>query len=259
MRWCTLHLWREQTFHITIWAGSVGYHSAEFSVCSSASFITEPIAPQWTKELATPSALDIPCHERNQQNMYDILVPFFQQIPEGFAHCISLEGKCRLYIDFLNYLKDIKLEQAQLGNYDSINGKISYRAQKSWCYSAFWSGFVHLKFISLTALSRGLKLVYFWQGLHFTSKGSFSLFVCSLSQFYCLRSLILSQTCILAFHNPPHLAWCIDLFLLRLKDIGACRSSIYAGLHSNDYKGVLSESAISNSLPVSPKRSNIKA
>lgn len=57
--------------------------------------------------------------------MCDTHVPFFQQIPEGFANCISLEGECRLYIDFSNDLKDVKLEQAQLGNYDSINGKIS--------------------------------------------------------------------------------------------------------------------------------------
>lgn len=60
LRWYTLHPWREQTFHITIWAHSVGYWSAEFSVCSSASFITEQIPPQWTSKLATPSALNIP-------------------------------------------------------------------------------------------------------------------------------------------------------------------------------------------------------
>lgn len=76
-------------------------------------------------ELATPRALNIPCYERNQQNVGDILVPYFQQIPEGSANCISLEWEYRLCIDFSNYLKDVKLEQAQLGNCDSINGKIS--------------------------------------------------------------------------------------------------------------------------------------
>lgn len=84
-------------------------------VCSCASFITEQIPPEWKHELAAPTAPNIPCHERSQQNTCDILIPFFQWIPEGFANYIILEGECRSYIDFFNDLKDIKLEQAQLG------------------------------------------------------------------------------------------------------------------------------------------------
>lgn len=48
--------------------------------------------------------------------MCDIFIPFFQWIPESFANCITLEGECRSYIDFFNDLKDMKLEQAHLGN-----------------------------------------------------------------------------------------------------------------------------------------------
>lgn len=49
-----------------------------------------------------------PVTEEPTKYKCDILIPWFQQIPEDFANGIILEGKCRSYIDFLNDLKDVK-------------------------------------------------------------------------------------------------------------------------------------------------------
>lgn len=94
--WCTLHSWREQTFYITIWAGSAGYQRVQVSqdllLCLIHYWTNSSRMKAWVGN-RTCSEYTLPREEPTEHVC--ILILFFQQIPEGFASYITLERECR--------------------------------------------------------------------------------------------------------------------------------------------------------------------
>lgn len=91
--WCTLHFWREQTFYITMWAGSAGYRRMQVSqdllLCLIHYWTNSSRIKAWVG-YRTCSEYTLPWEEPTEHVWYSY--PLLQQIPEGFASYITLKG-----------------------------------------------------------------------------------------------------------------------------------------------------------------------